>query len=120
VGYKWGPDGRSVTFIDRADPASNVYRIGMGGESPRPVTKFTEGRVTNFEWSHDGSRLAVVRRIGEAVNAWVVLADGSQPKQITNFTTEAVFQLAWTPDDKYVVLSAGRQSSDAVLVKNFR
>ena len=120
VGHKWGPDGRSITFIDRADPASNVYRVGGGTDTPRPVTKFTDGRVTNYEWSHDGSRLVVVRRIGESVNAWVVMADGSQPKQLTSFTTDTVFQVDWTPDDKYVVLSAGRQSSDAVLVRNFR
>jgi eukaryotic-like serine/threonine-protein kinase len=120
VGYKWGPDGRSISFIDRADPTSNVYLAGAGGASPRQVTKFTEGRVANFEWSHDGSRLAVVRRIGDSVNAWVVMADGSQPKQLTNFTTDTVFEVDWTPDDKNIVLSAGRQSSDAVLVRNFR
>lgn len=118
--YKWGPDGQSLSFHDRADPASNVYSLKSHESVPRQVTRFTEGQVTNHEWSHDGSRLVVTRRIGEAVNAWLVRADGSQPQQLTNFTTDSVFQIEWTPDDAYIVFSAGRQSSDAVLVRSFR
>ncbi len=27
----WGPDGRSLTFLNRTDPAWNVYRLRAAG-----------------------------------------------------------------------------------------
>jgi Tol biopolymer transport system component len=116
----WGPDGDSMTFIDRADPAWNLYRIRLPGGKPEPVTHFTDGRCTSFEWSPDGSRLAVERRIADTSNAWVTATDGSKPVQATHFPNDEIFGLRWSQDGKSVVVSAGKRSSDAVLIRNFR
>jgi Tol biopolymer transport system component len=116
----WSPDGASLTFVDEKDAAWNLGRIRLTGGPVERVTHFTDGRCTAFEWSPDGSRLAVARRIGDASNVWITAADGSKPVQVTRFQGDEVFGLHWTKDGKSVVVSAGKRSSDAVLIRNFR
>ncbi len=116
----WSPDGASLTFIDESDPARNLRRLSLSGAATERVTRFTEGRTTAFEWSPDGSQIAVARRIGDSAGVWVAAADGSKPVQIARFQGDEIFGLDWTKDGKHVVLSAGKRSSDAVLIRNFR
>jgi Tol biopolymer transport system component len=116
----WSPDGASFTFLDQSDPAWNLARIRMTGGTPERVTRFAEGRCTGFAWSPDGSRLAVARRIGDDAAVWVTAADGSKPVQAALFQGDEIFQLHWTKDGKQVVVNAGKRSSDAVLIRNFR
>jgi WD40 repeat protein len=116
----WGADSSSLTFLDTSDPIRNLSRIRLPNGKPERVTRFTEGRCTTFEWSPDGTRLAIARRVGEATNVWVTAADGSKPMQITRFPNDEIFQLHWSHDGKQVVINAGKNSSDAVLITNFR
>jgi len=117
---RWAPGGQSVSFLDRADPAWNVFRQPIPGGAPGAVTHFTQGRLTAHEWSNDGRRLAVLVRVGKVVNVWVTDADGGNALQVTQFTGEQVFGMHWTPDNRRIVLSAGISSADAVSIKDFR
>jgi serine/threonine protein kinase/Tol biopolymer transport system component len=114
----WAPDGRGVTFRDTADPAWNVYRLGESGR-PMPVTRFSDGRVVDYAWSRDGAKLAVVRQLDEGSNVWVTRPDGSSALRVTQFTGADVFSVLWL-DDGRLVVSAGKRSRDAVLIRNFR
>ena len=116
----WGPGSTSLTFLDAEDPTRNLTRIGVAGGAPVRLTHFTDGRTTAFSWSPNGSRVALARRIGDSSNVWVAAADGSKPVQITRFQGDEIFALDWSKDGKHVVVSAGRRSSDAVLIRNFR
>jgi Tol biopolymer transport system component len=118
-GMRWGPDSRSLTFTNRADPNWNIYRQAIDGR-PVPVTRFTRGRVTGHQWSRDGRRLAVRVQIGDAANLWVVDSDGGHPVQVTQFTSETIFGFGWVPDSRRILLGAGTSTSDAVLVRDFR
>lgn len=120
AGFGWSPGGRGMLFMNSADPAWNVQRLDFGAQAPVPVTRFTEGRVLSFELSPDGKQLAVTRRIGNASNVWVTAADGSRPVQVTSFASGDVFSIDWMPDSRRVVVSAGRRSVDAVLIRSFR
>ena len=84
------------------------------------MTRFAEGRSTVYVWSPEGGKVAITRRIGDSSNVWVVTADGSKSTQITRFQGDEIFGVRWSKDGKSVVVSAGRRSSDAVLVRNFR
>ncbi len=116
----WAPDGKGMTYRDRADPSWNVFRQDAGGGPPVPVTRFTEGRSVGYQWSHDGSRIALVRR-GEdgGASVWVTASDGSRPVQVTGLPSD-VFQLRWLPDGKRVAVSAGKLSRDVILIRKFR
>ncbi|HXV14390.1 MAG TPA: hypothetical protein VEC56_09315, partial [Candidatus Krumholzibacteria bacterium] len=109
------------TYIDRNDPARNVYAMDYSsGGSARKITHFTDGRLTDHEWSPDLRRIAVVRHDDNGENLWVVNADGSAPKQITKFDGEDIVEFDWTLDSKRVVVRAGTQSRDVVLISNLR
>ncbi len=84
------------------------------------MTRFTEGRLTAHEWSPDGRKLAVRLQGPESSNLWVVEANGDHPVPVTQFTTETVFSFTWLPDSRYVVITAGTRSADAVLIREFR
>jgi Tol biopolymer transport system component len=116
----WSADGASLTFLDENDPLRNLSRFPLSGGAPERLTRFTDGRCTAYEWSPDGRRVAIVRRIGDSSNVWVTAADGSKPVQITKFQGDEIFGIHWSKDGKSVVVNAGRRSSDAVLVRNFR
>jgi serine/threonine protein kinase/Tol biopolymer transport system component len=117
---RWAPDSRALTYRDRADPAWNVFRGPTDGGKPQAVTHFTDGRVTDYSWSPDGSKLAVRRLVGESSNLWVTAADGSRPVQLTQFTSEAIFGFGWAPDSRHVVVGAGTDATDAVLIRGVR
>ena len=116
----WAPDGRGLSFRNRADAAWNVYRQDEGGQEPVRVTRFTDGRLLAHAWSPDGTKLAVVRRSGDGGNVWVTARDGSHPVQVTQMASADVFTVRWMGDSRRLVVSAGKQSRDAVLIRSFR
>jgi Tol biopolymer transport system component len=117
---RWAPDSRGLTYRDRADSVWNVYRESLDGGTPRALTHFTSGRVTDYSWSPDGTKLAVRLLVGESANLWITAADGSRPVQVTRFTTEAIFGFGWAPDSRHVVVNAGTDTMDAVLIRGLR
>jgi eukaryotic-like serine/threonine-protein kinase len=56
----WTPDGRGFAYLKEDDPA-NIWVQPIDGGSPRPLTRFTDRRITSFGWSPDGHRLAISR-----------------------------------------------------------
>ena len=127
-GFNWGHDGQSVTFLDLADRARNLYRKRFDGGEPEPVTHFTEGSIVRHEWSPDGKRILLQIRTGLAENLWTVEPDGSDPVRLTDFQTGKIFGglslrlagMKWTPDGGRVVFAYGQSGQDAVLIRNFR
>ena len=109
-----------MTFLDQTDPSWNIARLRLPTGKPEPVTRFAEGRCKDYRWAPDGSRIAVVRYIGETENVWITMPDGSKPVQVTRFPADQIFGLEWTADSKSLVVSVGKQSNDAVLIRNFR
>jgi Tol biopolymer transport system component len=59
--YRWTPDGRSLAYVDSADP-KNIRIQPIDGGAPRQLTKFAEKDIVDFAWSPDGARLAITRR----------------------------------------------------------
>ena len=115
---RWAPDSKALTFINRAEPSWNVYRLPLSGGSPAQVTHFKDGRIVDFQWSPDGRKLALQVESGESMNLWIVDADGTHPVQASQFTTDRLFGFNWMPDSKRVTLLAGVNTSDAVLIRD--
>ena len=120
IGVKWAPDGRSISYQDRSEPHSNVLRQPLGGGPAVAVTRVTEGRVLQHRWSPDGNHLAILVRARGQVDVWVTDADGMHPVQVTRVSPEIVYGFEWLPDSRRLVVEAGTQTSDVVLVRDFR
>lgn len=75
----WSPDGRHVAYLwDRCDVV-NLYVANADGQgSPRPMTRFAVGKVTDPFWSADGSSLYFV----EDGKLWSVNAEGASPTEV--------------------------------------
>ena len=114
-----GP-GDTMSFLDRGDPARNVFALGFAAQAPVQLTKFSDGRLTQHVWSPDFKRLAVVRRDDAGENVWVVDANGGNARQVTSLDGEDISLLRWSPDSQRVVVRAGRQSRDIVMITNFQ
>jgi serine/threonine protein kinase/Tol biopolymer transport system component len=114
------PLDNSISYLDRSDPAWNIFRVSLDGGQPLQVSKFTDGRVTGHVWSDDGKYVAVSRRMADGGNLWVINADGTRPRQLTQFTGMNVNQFMWMPDSRRVVCIAGQTGNDVVLIRNFR
>jgi len=82
----WSPDGRRVAFLwDRCDVV-NLYVVSADGAgSPRPLTTFADGKVTDPFWSADRSSLYFV----EAGKLWNVDANGNAPTEVWPLPTGA-------------------------------
>jgi Tol biopolymer transport system component len=108
-----------LSFVDRADPARNLYRLRIGEDTPQQVTRFTEGRMLRYRWSADGSQLVMERRIDGRESVWVCDADGGNARLVVAPPGE-VFRIRWFPDGDRLLVSWGTSSNDAILVRNFR
>ena len=73
AGLWWTPDGRSVVDVDTPRGVSNVWRLGLDGGPPEPLTRFETGQIFSLALSRDGRRLAVSRG---TIEADVVLVQG--------------------------------------------
>jgi serine/threonine protein kinase/Tol biopolymer transport system component len=119
-GTLWSGDGAAMLFLGFDEPVRNLFRAPVGGGPAEPLTHFTEGRNESFAPSPDGQRLAIARKIGDHTNVWLTRADGTQPVQVTHFLGDEVLGMRWSHDGARLLLAAGRKSSDAVLIRQFR
>ena len=53
-------------------------------------------------------------------NIWQQKLRGGPPKQITNFQSGLIFDFHWSRDGKQLALTRGSQSSDVIMISNFR
>jgi hypothetical protein len=54
------------------------------------------------------------------VDIWQQKLKGGPPKQITNFTSGLIFYFDRSRDGRQMALARGSQSSDVILINNFR
>jgi serine/threonine protein kinase len=72
---RWTPDGLGLTYVSRANGASNVWLQPLAGGAPRQLTHFKDAEMPSFAWSPDGKQLACVRSTKAYVPLLVRLFD---------------------------------------------
>ncbi len=67
-------------------------------------------------------RLALnyIDTINGVSNIWSLPLDGGPPKQLTNFKTDQIFWFDFSRDGKQLALSRGTQTSDVILIRDFK
>jgi serine/threonine protein kinase len=120
INLGWAPDGNALTYLHASNGLKNLFRLRLDGGKPEEITRFTDGRITQYRWSPDGKRLLLRRRIDNADNLWVVNADGSNAVAITDFETGEIADLKWAHDGRHIVFTYGQVGQDVVLIRNFK
>ena len=70
---RWSPDGKGLQSLLTRDGATNIWEQPLAGGKPKPLTKFTSGRIFDFNWSSDGKQLLLSR--GDVSSDVVLLSD---------------------------------------------
>jgi len=116
----WTPDGKGLTYLHASNGQKNILRLQLDTGRTDEITRFTDGRITQYRRSPDGKRLLVRRRMDNAANLWIVNADGSNPVAITDFETGEISDAKWSRDGRHVIFTYGEVGQDVVLIRNFR
>jgi Tol biopolymer transport system component len=64
--------------------------------------------------------LNYIDTINGVSNIWSLPLDGGRPKQLTDFKTDQIFWFDFSRDGKQLALSRGTQTSDVILIRDFK
>jgi eukaryotic-like serine/threonine-protein kinase len=116
------PDGKFVVFsFQEGSPVPQLKAEVIPAEGGKSLHVFQLPRgVGTLRWSPDGKALQYLLTRNGATNVWEQPLSGGNPRQFTHFTSGLIFDFSWSRDGKQLLLSKGDQSSDVVLITNFR
>ncbi|MFY9559647.1 MAG: protein kinase [Terriglobales bacterium] len=116
------PDGNQLAFLyQEGDPLPVVkVAVASAGGGPLQFTRPLPLGSERLRWAPSGKALQYLLTRNGATNLWEQPLTGGEPRQITNFSSGRIFDFAWARDGKQLLLSKGNQSSDVILIRNFR
>ena len=119
------PDGSLIACFYREGPnapAIKVAVIPFAGGDPVKVLDIPHSvnGPAGLRWTPDGRALRFVDTTGGVSNIWSLPLDGGKPVQLTDFKTDQIFWFDFSRDGKQLALSRGTQTSDVILIKDFR
>jgi serine/threonine protein kinase/Tol biopolymer transport system component len=128
----FSPDGKRIAYL--AAPESPVINPSSpSGSQPNRlmVIAFDGGTLLHqFDWPGTSAGEPRWAPAGEAIdyvltrngvsNIWRQNLAGGRPKQITNFESGQIFDFDWSREGKQLALTRGSESSDVILISNFR
>jgi len=116
------PDGKWIACGYQEGNPVGVLKLAVipaSGGSPLHVFVRPNG-AKKLHWSPDQKGVQYLLSRKGATNVWEQQLTGGAPRQLTNFTSGLIFDFAWTRDGKNLLLAKGENSSDVVLINNFR
>ncbi len=116
------PDGAQLAFVYQEGspvPLNKLAVIATGGGAPHFIAQ-TPLNARGLRWSPSGKALQYILTRNGAGNIWEQPLAGGPAKQITNFTSGLIFDFAWSRDGKQLLVAKGTNSSDVILISNFR
>jgi Tol biopolymer transport system component len=128
----FSPDGKRIAYL--AAPESPVVNPGSPFPGSRPnqlkVIALDSGTpLHEFDWpasagqprwAPSGEAIDYVLTRNGVSNIWQQKLTGGPPKQITNFDSGEIFDFDWSRDGRQLALTRGTESSDVILISNFR
>jgi Tol biopolymer transport system component len=118
------PDGKLIVYLTMATDISKPNQlkvIPFGGGTP--IYQFDWPAVAvagGPHWAPGGKAVEFVLTREGVSNIWQQKLTGGPPKQITNFKSGLIFAFDWSRDGKQLALARGSESSNVILISNFR
>jgi eukaryotic-like serine/threonine-protein kinase len=116
------PDGNLVAVTYQEGDPVPVGKIGVvpaSGGSLRFVAQVPIG-AGGLRWSPDGKALQYLLTRSGATNVWEQPLAGGDAHQVTRFVSGRIFSFAWSRDGKQLLFAKGNETSDVILISNFR
>ena len=119
------PDGSLVACWYRDDQPNTLTKVAIipfAGGDPVKVLDVPSSVTINagLRWTPDGRALTYIDTINGVSNIWSLPLDGGKPVQLTDFKTDQIFWFDFSRDGKQLALSRGTQTSDVILIRDFR
>ncbi len=117
------PDGRffACEYGERlSSPSSRLALISVDGGEPVKILdlpRVLRSRV--FYWSSDGRSMLYSDSRERVDNIWSQPLEGGDPRQLTRFKEDRIFRFGISADGHFA-LGRGTDTSDAVMLTNFR
>ena len=117
------PDGRffACEYGERlSSPSSRLAVIPIDGGEPfklHDLPRVLRSRV--FYWSSDGRSMLYSDSRERVDNIWSQPLEGGEPRQLTRFKEDRIFRFGISADGHFT-LGRGTDTSDAVMLTNFR
>jgi serine/threonine protein kinase/Tol biopolymer transport system component len=130
----FSPDGKRIAYLaSPSSPVENPSSPSASLPNQLKVVAFDGGAALHqFDWPASGGLFASPRWApgGEAVdyvltrngvsNIWRQKLAGGAPTQITNFESGQIFDFDWSRDGRQLALTRGSETSDVIMISNFR
>jgi eukaryotic-like serine/threonine-protein kinase len=118
----FSPDGTQILCWYLEQPRAQAKLAILSSEGGQPIKTFAQPSASNgvYRWTADRRAIVYAVTRSGVTNIWEQPLDGSPPKQLTNFASERIFSFDLSRDGKQVALSRGTQTSDVVLISNFK
>lgn len=117
-------DGKFIACSYAGESSDVPFKIAIipidGGPPTRILDLPLVVKSRNIRWSRDGNALIYSDNRDKADNLWGQPLDGGPPKQLTNFKSDRIFRFDVTQDGSNFALAKGNETSDAVMISNFR
>ena len=127
----FSPDGKRIAYLASPDaPFENSSLPFESHPNQLKVIEFDGGvLLKQFDWpasageprwAPGGEAIDYVLTRNGVSNVWQQNLTGGASKQITNFESGQIFDFDWSRDGRQLALTRGTESSDVVLISNFR
>ena len=102
--------------------ASNPFQLKViPSDGGADLYKFDWPASANApRWAPAGDAVEYALTRNGVSNIWRQKLAGGTPTQITNFESGQIFDFDWSHDGKQLALTRGSESSDVILISNFR
>ena len=121
------PDGSQIACVYLETQPNGLKRkiaiIPFAGGDPIKLLDLPQSyRQTNagLRWTPDGRAVTYLDTTDGVSNIWSLPLDGGNPVQLTNFKTDEIFWFAFSRDGRQLVVSRGTETSDVILIRDFR
>jgi eukaryotic-like serine/threonine-protein kinase len=128
-------DGKRIAYIgSSSSPVENPSSPSSSQPNQLKVIAFDGGApLQQFDWpvsaglffgsphwAPSGDAIDYVLTHNGVSNIWRQNLVGGAPKQITNFESGQIFDFDWSREGKQLALTQGSDSSDVIMIRNFR
>ncbi len=118
------PDGSKFVCIYgegvQGSPAKLAV-IPVGGGEPLQLIENSNTLTSgNVRWSADGRSLLYIASANKVANIWSLDLASGETKQITDFVSDRIYRFDLLPGSGTIAMSRGSETSDVVLISNFR
>jgi hypothetical protein len=115
------PDGKLAAFITIGGESHPADLLGLAGTQPGSIAKTVPlqmPHLRNLAFSPDAKAVVYVSPTPDGDTLWLQPLDGSPGKAIANLKGQQIFRFGWTLDGKQLMLVAGHEDSDVVLLRD--